>query len=110
MFGYSSVIAEAYTQVDKDFSKMRKERRINLAFVLRIEQRHHLPANLRVVLPTGPRNERREDKDGLIAVWTTKLGLVVALSVGLNRSSSAVIKHYALRLILWSPTRNFDLR
>ena len=66
MFGYNSVIAEAYTQVDKDFSKMHKERRINLAFVLRIEQRHHLPANLRVVLPTGPRNERREDMEGLI--------------------------------------------
>jgi hypothetical protein len=46
----------------------------------------------------------------LLTVWTTKLGLVVELSVGLNRGSSAVIKHYALCLIPWLPTSNFDLR
>jgi eukaryotic-like serine/threonine-protein kinase len=33
--------------------------------------------------------------DGMIA------GLIVGLIVGLNRGGSAVIKHYALRLILW---------
>ena len=33
---------------------------------LRVKQGHNLRANLRVVLPTGPRNERREDTDGLI--------------------------------------------
>jgi eukaryotic-like serine/threonine-protein kinase len=37
----------------------------------------------------------------LLAVWTSLLGSVVALCVGLNRGGSAVIKHYALRLILW---------
>jgi len=29
------------------------------------------------------------------------VGLIVGLIVGLNRGGSAVIKHYALRLILW---------
>jgi len=29
------------------------------------------------------------------------VGLIVGLIVGLNRGGSAVIKHYALRLVLW---------
>ena len=37
----------------------------------------------------------------LALIFGLILGLVFGLSVGLNRGGSAVIKHYALRLILW---------
>jgi hypothetical protein len=43
--------------------------------------------------------ETVEDRFGLI--FGLSIGLIVGLIVGLNRGGSAVVKHYALRLILW---------